>query len=416
LEANIKICFVSASLYSLPKLTGIEVLLKHTLKELTHEEGHEIFVITTGPHRSTKRCIGEIDGVKVYSFYPLNIFERSTASEHSLPLRLIYHAIDHIWNPHPYHVIRDILREEKPDVVHVHNWRGLSPSVFDAVKSLGIPLVLHVHDYVLICPKSSLLRRSGEICAKQPPLCKLYKAIKSIAVGGKPDLVIGNSQFVIDQLRESGFFKDIPAAKLYSAIELENIEYVEKNYEVIDVLFSGRLHSSKGVEILIDAFRQIKHEGIRLHIAGGGPEEKKLKIMAEGDSRIVFYGYLPVGKLEELYKKANITVVPSVWHEPFGIITIESFKYGTPVLGSNMGGIPELIEDNQNGLLFEAGNTDQLKDKLESLINNPAELRRLSLGAFESVKRFDIKHHVAELLKFYKEVINERQDTAGRAS
>ena len=319
-------------------------------------------------------------------------------------MRPLWHGGD-IWNFYAYQIVRRILKKERPDVVHIHNARGLSLSTFRAVKSLDLPLVLTAHDYSLVCPRYSLLKVSGEICRSPLPICRVVNRVKKLLVDNKPDVVTAPSQFVIDKLRETGLFNNSRSLRLFNAIGLDGARPARKNYETIDILYSGQLTKVKGVHILISAFKQINCKNIRLHIAGRGNYAERLKEIADGDSRITFHGFMEWEELKGLYEKASVTVVPSIWYEPFGLIMIESFKYGTPVIGSNIGGIPEIVEDGYNGLLFEAGNVNQLKDKLASLIDNPLELERLSQGAFESAKKFDINNHIAQLENMYEQVV-----------
>jgi len=398
----VKVCFISARLYFPPISVGIETLVTLVSQHLM-QQGHEVLQITTTPDRSRGLSSEEINGARVYSFYPLNIYERSTYKR-PMVARLIYHGIDLLWNPQPYTMIRRILAQEKPNIVHVHNWRGFSSSLPDAVKSLGLPLVLTAHDYFMVCPKANLIRSSGRICLNQPPVCRLYKAARKLAIGNKPDVVTTPSQFVIDKLREHGLLRDTKAVSLPNAIGLEDSHYSEKNYDAVNILYVGPLVMHKGVHILIDAFKQLNHKNINLHIVGGGLDAEKFKRMAGTDSRIVFHGFVPEEELVLLYKKAHIMVVPSIWYETFGRIIIESFKYGTPVVASNIGGIPEIIENGSNGLLFEPGNIGELKDTLAGLIENPSELRRLSEGAFQSVKKYDINEYIVKLQEIYKQL------------
>ena len=399
-----KICLISTSLYSPDVYSGVEVYGRNLSRKLA-KTGHQVSVITTSPHSPRRASLGEKESVKVYSFNPLNIYERSEFREKPLFMKLIWHGFDLLWNPHSYMVIRSILKKERPDIVHIHTFRGLSPSVFSAVKSLHIPLVFTVHDYSLICPKSSLLRASGEVCTHPSTICRLYKACKEFAVKNKPDLVTANTEFMINKQKEHGLFKNIRFDKLLITTFEVGDKIIDKDFDTIDILFVGHLGRFKGTHILIKAFKQLKLENIRLHIAGAGLDEVEFKEMAADDSRIIFYGLVPWEKLIKLYRKANVTVAPSLFFEPYGFIILESFRNGTPVVGSNIGGIPELIEDGYNGRLFEAGNVAELKNTLEKLIENLVELKRLGEGAFESAKRYDINNHILKLEELYGQLV-----------
>lgn len=113
---------------------------------------------------------------------------------------------------------------------------------------------------------------------------------------------------------------------------------------------------------------------------------------------------MPDEELITLYRKANVSVVPSIWYDNSPMVIYESLTNGTPVIGSSMGGIPELIEEGYNGFLFETGNVEELKGILENLIEHPSELKRLEEGAFESVKKYDMDEHVRKLEELYKSV------------
>ena len=288
-----------------------------------------------------------------------------------------------------------------PDVVHVNNFKGLSLSVFSAAKRLNLPLVFTAHDYSLICPRANLLNGSGKICTVPSRLCKVYVKIQKYLVNNKPDVITAPSQFVIGKLKETGLFEDVKTMKLPLGIELGD-KKAEKDYDMIDVLYVGGLSRHKGVHILISAFKEIGSENIRLHIIGKGKDEDKFKRMAASDQRIIFHGFVPDEELITLYRKVNVSVVPSIWYETFGLVIIESFKHGTPVIGSKIGAYPDLIKNGYNGFLFETGNVEELKAILENLIEHPSELKRLEEGAFESVKKYDMDEHIRKLEELYE--------------
>ena len=402
-----KICLISTSLYSLDNQTGAEVYVKRLSKQLI-QQGHEVVIITTHPIRSRKVITNQIDGAVVYSFYPLNIYERSSIQKKPFLIKLVWHMADSVKNPHPYNIIKNILLQEKPDVAHIHCDRGLSASLCNAVMDAGVPLVYKLINFTPLCPKGTLVKSSGEMCTAPRLMCRIYRMAKKSSLDGKPDVVIADSQAVIDIFKEYGFWMNTNVIKIPLALDLDH-EKVNKEYDTINILFVGHVVKTKGAHILLSAFKQLKQQNVRLHIVGDGTESEGLRRSAGNDSRIHFHGFVTGEALEKLYQKANLVVVPSIWHEPFGIIIIESLKHGTPVIGSNIGGIPEIIEPGNNGLLFEAGNVAELKDILESLIINPSELKRLSEGAFNSARKYDIKQHIQKLEEIYRRVSNKQQ-------
>ena len=391
-----KICFIS-SVYPPFVLGGAEISVSVAAEGLA-KEGHNVLVITTSPNR--KRYSEEINGVKVHRLSPMNFYPY--ISPKKAIVKPIYYSID-LWNPYSYIVVKTILKAEKPDVVHINNFRGLSLSVFSAVKSLKIPLIFTARDYSLICPKADLLNSSGMICNNPLKVCKLYLVIQKFIVTKKPDLVTAPSQFVIDKLKESGFFGDVKTLKVPNAIELNNA-LIKKDYDTIDILYVGGLSRNKGVHILINAFKEQKRNNISLHIIGKGKDEVELKKIAETDKRIFFHGFKTGEELKNIYGGANITVVPSIWYDNSPRVIYESFMQGTPVIGSRIGGIPELVEDGYNGFLFEAGNVDELKAILDNLIKSPDKLKRLEEGAFVSAKKYNTVEHIKKLEDLYREV------------
>lgn len=399
-----KVCLISASAFSPSVFTGMEIYMRNLPQKLA-QRGHQVVIITTSPDSTRRASLQEKDGVKIYSFYPLNIYERSEYGQKPLILKFLWHGLDLLWNPHSYTVIKGILRKEMPDVVQIHNYRGLSPSVFSAVKSLHIPLIFTVHDYSLVCPKSTWLRSSGKICGHKPLVCNLYKTLKGLSIRGNPDLVTADTYFVLDKMKEFGFFRKIRTEKLPTTPIETGKGQIARDFDNGNILFVGNLNKVKGAHILITAFKGLQSKNINLHIAGSGVDEEQFKKMASDDQRIIFHGLVPWEKLTELYQKASVTVVPSLFYEPLGFVILESFRSGTPVIASRIGGIPELVKDGYNGKLFEPGNADELKNILKKLLVNPSELQRLGKNAFESAMEYSLDNHILKLEKLYEQLV-----------
>lgn len=393
-----KICLIS-NLYPPNVLGGAEVSVKKVSEELV-KKGHEVIVITTP---FSENDVEIINGVKIYQVKPLNLYEIYHHPNQSMLLKPLWHIID-LWNPYDERIIENILKTENPDVVHIHNFKGLSLSSFAPAKSLKIPLVFTAHDYSLVCMRANLLNSSGEICKNPSALCKIYNQIQKHLAKNKLDLLISPSQFVINKLKSNGLFKDVKSKKIPLGIELKDNEKFEKDYSQTNILYVGNLGEHKGVHILLKAFRKIENMNIRLDIVGKGLCSEKLKSMSENDNRIKFHDFLEGKELIKMYQQANLTVVPSIWYDNSPMVIYESFSCRTPVIGSKIGGIPELIEDGFNGYLFEAGNVNELQKLLENLIDSPETLKKLEQGTYESVQRYTMDNHIKQLETEYQKL------------
>ena len=399
-----KICFIS-NLYTPFVMGGAEICAERESMELAKH--NEVIVITTKPYsglESLKPSVEVKDSVKIYRFYPMNLYYGYYYTKKPKWIKPLWHLID-IWNPHTYFVVKRILKKEKPDVVHTHNLEIISTSVLSVIKHLKIPHVHTIHDYLLLNRANNLLR-VGKIIEDFNIVDKIYMKIMQ-NLSSSIDIVLAPSQFVLNIHTQKGYFTNSICVKLPLGIDIEKAHKIDKDYEVIDVLYVGQVSNHKGVRILINAFQQLKYENVLLHIVGKGADVVEFKNIAESDSRIIFHGFVPDKELMPLYQKSNLLVVPSIWYDNSPTVIYESFMNGTPVIGSRIGGIPELIEDGHDGVLFEAGNVDELRDRLEYIIENPSELKRLECNAFKSGKKYNMNEHIRKLEEIY-EVAVER--------
>jgi len=224
--------------------------------------------------------------------------------------------------------------------------------------------------------------------------------MQKFIVNNQPDMIIAPSEFVLEKLNSKGLFRNSCMMKLPLGLELLD-KNVEKKYDVINILYIGSLSKHKGLHILIDAFKNLKHDNIVLHIVGKGVDANLFENMASADGRIIFHGFIPDDKLNQLFKDVNITIVPSIWYDNSPMVIYESLSHGIPVIGSNIGGIPELIEDNYNGMLFEAGNIWELSNKISYLVDNQLELKRLAKNAIKSAEKYKLENHICRLERIY---------------
>jgi len=265
----------------------------------------------------------------------------------------------------------------KPDVIHAHNIHSyISPYVLKLAHEKGIKTVWTLHDRKLVCPSYSCLRDNipCEACFTNKLNVVKYKCMKGslpasiiawieAVVWNKnilesfTDRFISPSLFLKGQMIRGGFNGNkIEVLPNFIPDNLPSIECNKEDY----YCYVGRLSAEKGVESLLKAAIDIP---TKLIIIGDGELMPYFKEKYQA-SHIQFLGYQPKEKVLEVVGKARFSVLPSICYENNPYSIIESHCMGTPVLGANIGGIPELITENSNGLLYEAGNIRELKYKI----------------------------------------------------
>lgn len=310
----------------------------------------------------------------------------------------------------------DLLAQTMPDVVHLNNIHSyLSPVLAQEAHRRGIKVVWTLHDYKLICPSYSCLSH-GLPCtrcigrSKAPLLitrCMKHsfgasalawlEAMRWRRKTIEPliDTFICPSQFMADMMERGGY----PASRLRV---LNNFTDTSALPEVIDAphrdpyyCYVGRLSEEKGVRTLIKAAKNCGHQ---LRIAGDGPLARELHKDSEGYTHIKWLGQLDPASVTGLLAKASFTVIPSECYDNNPLSLIESLCMGTPVIGTDMGGIPELIDDT-NGLIYKSSDTNGLISLLPAAIYGPWDHNAI---AREARLRFDSSRYIDTLVSIYK--------------
>ena len=288
-----------------------------------------------------------------------------------------------------------LLDEFHPDIVHLNNIHTqLSPVIAELAHQREIKVIWTLHDYKLLCPRYDCLRNGKTVCedcfvdktnvlknkCMKNSLFASYIAYKEAMCWTRErleactDAFICPSQFMASEMEKGGFDK----RKLHTLCNfLDVIKCQRDSYEKEDwYCFVGRLSHEKGVKTLIEAANQLPY---KLIVIGDGPLRSELELLSK--SNIEFVGQKQWDDLKGFVGKARFSVIPSEWNEVFGLVIIESQCLGTPVLGAKIGGIPELIKDKQEGMLFESGNVDDLKNKIEVMFNQSFDYETLAKRA-----------------------------------
>lgn len=396
-----KICVITP-LFEPWSLGGAEIYAEILTRELSRE--NDVVVITTkGPQ---KRKIEEhTKNPRVVEFTPKNIMTvyNFVTSQKNNFLKNTVWRINDLWNYSSYQTIKKILKKENPDIVHINGIRGFSPTVFKAIKNLKIPHVYFLHDYSLISPWSSLFRNNKPISTFNI-FDKMYIYYLRM-MSSKIDSVISPSKFVMEKHTRLGYFKKSKKFIIPHGCDL-NYENNSKTKNEKNFLYIGQLLEGKGILIAVKAFQQIEDKDARFHIIGKGPLENKIKIEIKNDNRIILHGYVQHKKINSIIEKCSFLIVPSLWPEPFGLVINEGMRKGLPVIASDIGGIPELIQQNYNGFLFKAGDIDSLKNILKKLVSDQHDYVLLSSNAVKSSKKFSIETQMKSLLEVYNKSLS----------
>lgn len=344
--------------------------------------GHSVTVLTTSDNNVTESEL--INGIKIVRLRRNNLYFLKWRNKPSKFKRLFWHLID-FYNISANKEIGRIINTIKPEVAICHNITGFSISIWDCLRSHRVPIIQVLHDQHLLCPSNCYSIKRGKACEKQCKKCRLFGSLKKMK-SSNVDVVVGVSRFVLQRICNNGYFKRSNKVVIRNAQELPGIEkesYWDGKRPLI-VGYIGTIAKNKGVEDLINAFKALSINA-ELSLAGKGSHqyEEYVKEMASSDNRIKFLGYT---KSTDFYNKIDICVLPSVWFDTFPGVAYESCAHSVPVVASNIGGIPEIIHHGKNGLLFEAGNIESLKDAILELYNSPRKLSEYSRKARSEVE------------------------------
>jgi glycosyltransferase involved in cell wall biosynthesis len=427
-------------------LGGVQVLTYNLAKELARR--HEVHVFYPIYRKGSGRC-----WVNSFKKGKENIVIHELTIEESiwnyLKRLLSFDLVElSCKNKRIRERFEECLEEIQPDVVHFQHLKGLSIDLpFVAKKHSRV--VLGLNDYWLMCPTTHFLNSDGKICARACPenclrcLSTSWSSLISLISGQLPihavlkkaygrycvkkiadrriyvkrclecaDKLIAPSETLIMKFRENGFIdekiQDGKVVLIYHGVDTASLNKVKRNSsEKTRFGYVGGSSERKGLYVLIDAFNKLGDVNAELKIYGTSLLEastqhyKCLIKRSEDNSRIRFMDRFE--DIREPYSNIDVLVVPSVTYEGYGLVVQEAFAAKTPVIVSNIGALNEFVEHMKNGLLFEAGNSNDLARRMRTIIENPLLLHKL-VRNMPQVK--SLEQNAFEIEEVYKEVIS----------
>ena len=376
-----RIAFVN-SLYPPWGAGGAEATLQGLAEGLA-ARGAEVVVYSLSPEG--KASLGEVNGVRVH-YLKAHTAMWPWASEGPAWRRVVF-QLQEVYNGRAERDLHHLLAIERPDVVHVHNFKGFSAlAVWRAARRLGIPLVQTLHDYTLVCPRSVMLK-AGANCRRQCSSCRLLSAPRR-SLAGLPDLYTAVSHRMVQRMENCGVRWRASPEIIRGDNPVWSSTKPEPTAPASVFGFLGRLDPTKGVEVLLEAVRLYRGPPCRVLIAGSGPSGylETLKARIPAAAAVEFVGWAAPA---DVFAAIDVLVAPSVWEEPLGRVVHEAFGFGVPVIASAAGGIPEIVRAGVDGLLVAPGDPVELARAMERLAGDQGLFAALSKGAAEAAQAFD---------------------------
>jgi glycosyltransferase involved in cell wall biosynthesis len=340
----------------------------------------------------------------------------SVAKKASLPARTI-------WSRETYRDLRAVLREHRPEVVHVHNtFPLLSTAVLYACRDARVPVVATIHNYRLECANGMFFRR-GTVCHDctdglpvRAVLHSCYRGSRAASAARVLEMSLHRQAwrsqvsayiFISVSQRDLLLGLDLAPGRVFVRYNLIPRRSRQRLAQTPTVVYAGRLHEVKGVRLLMagwDCYRSKSGEpGLNLVIAGGGPLEEEVAAWASARPSVKMTGTVSGDRCAELISHARAVLLPSTWEETFGLVAVEAMAAGVPPIAAGHGSFTELITPGVDGVLFSPGDPAALALAIADVERNPEQYEVYGDQARKTYEqRFDPQRSVEELLEIYR--------------
>lgn len=372
-----------------------------------------------------------------YFVEPLGSRDEVTFREQRREPRTLWRTLVRLfYAPDVERAVARIVADTQPQVAYVlHYLRKLSPSLLVGLKKAGLPIVVRLSDYAMLCPQAHCLRDevactlcvSGDLwpsvhyrCVQSSLAASVLNALATWYHRLRRyfdliDVFVTTNQFMYRMMVSAGFperrLRYIPTFVDGGAFR-PNPDFIKDGY----IAYTGRLETIKGVHVLVDALALLRHKrpDLSLHAKVTGLDSSgngysallKKSVQRAGLQDVVqFVGELDVNELSSLLSRALLSVVPSLWYENLPNAILESYACGTPVLASGLGSLTECVQDGETGYLFRPGDAESLAERLEYCLDHPQQVARMAQQARQvSEEVYSPQRHVTLLEGLFNEL------------
>jgi glycosyltransferase involved in cell wall biosynthesis len=371
-----------------PSAAGGSEKATAVLAEALVRAGHSVAVVTLC--REAGESVAVENGVRVYRVPLDNLYWPfpPAGSWGSNPLRKALWRLRDLWNPRAVRRVVRILEAERSEVLHTNVPQGFSLGIWRAARRRGCRVVHTLHDYQLVCARSSMFR-AGRVCMEPCTECRLATA-HTVSACRHVDHVVGVSQFVLAEHRRLGRFHGTEGSVIHNiqpgATKAACGGTRTEPMSTFVFGFLGRLTEEKGIAALLRATTLLRRPDWSLHIAGVGDAAFEARLKREfPDRRIRWMGFMD---RDGLLAGVDALVVPSLWHEPMGYVALEAIHAGKGLIVARSGGLPELAALAHGAVSYPPEDVPALARLMDAMIADPDHARRGGFAEPASRLRF----------------------------
>lgn len=326
-------------------------------------------------------------------------------------------------DPEVTRALRPIIRQERPDIVHGHDW--LARSFLPLKASSGARFVMSLHYYTLSCAKKSLMRKDAPCSGPAFPRC-LGCAANHYGLGKGISIVLANWMMNVAERAAVDVFLPVSRATAagngltsrdpYQIIPnfmpdntgiTGDVEpYLAQLPDQEFLLFVGDLRRDKGIEVLLAAYAGLSGAPPLVLIGKVWPDTPTVF-----PPDVIVLKNWPNEAVLAAWERTLMAIVPSLWAEPFGIVIIEAMSSGRPIIASRIGGIPDIVSDGETGLLVAPGDPEALRQAIERLLADPALRERMGQAARKEAATYQASAIVPRIERIYQALLQNQRET-----
>ena len=386
---------------------GYELRCSDVAERLSHR-GHEVSILTTTYGLNQGKIEGNVFRLLGYCGWEMiNSHKNFLIAQ----LKRAFLTRKNYW------ITRKIIKETTPDIVYVSQLSNASILPVLAVHKHGIPYVFDIEDYWLMESKDYYNTKN-----------RFFRRILRYLLTGVwhlTELNCDNLCFISNHVKQkyiAAGFRDVNFRVINKGVDpspQDELRQLNKDLKCVHLLYAGRLSEEKGVHIVIEALMHVvarlKDRAITLDIIGSGEEAyseklKKLTRTLHGEGVVRFTGQCSQSDLFQRFKNYDIVLLPSLWEEPSGGIIVEAMAHGLPVIASNIGGIPEFINNGVTGMLVSPGSAREMAEAIEGLIKNASLYEQMSTSGMREVqKKYSHEKIIGQIDDYLHTVVTRAQ-------